>query len=295
VALKAWNALPEAQRKPGAVKLGQRKEVDDGLPKPPPGGLVVKNHLRALGRDDQGRLRHAERQDWLGDSDDPDEQRRHLMAGYKQVRPDIDMKVLEKKYGNMPHWFRVSRRIYQPHPDFMWMTEAEWKSLIPVNLRVGETYPFPDNITRRIFQFHLDLNRTIGDPITQKIMAGELWLKVVKASPDQLQLQVEGFARIRDGHIRNEDLTRKFEARLYGYLEYDRKKGEFTRFDVLALGETYGGFEAGLGHFGYTRPGRSPYGISFELVGNDASPVERHIPPRGSGATYTYEGYFGKP
>ena len=104
---------------------------------------------------------------------------------------------------------------------------------------------------------------------------------------------MEGFAKVRDGHIRKEDLTRKFEARLYGSLDYDRKKGEFTRFDMLALGETYGGFEAGLGHFGYTRPGRSPYGIAFELVGADDSPVERHIPPRGGGGTFTYKGYFG--
>ena len=42
-------------------------------------------------------------------------------------------------------------------------------------------------------------------------------------------------------------LARKFEARLYGYLDYDRQKKSFTRFDMLALGETYGGFEAGLG------------------------------------------------
>jgi hypothetical protein len=294
-ALKAWDALPEEHRKPGSVKLGKRPAGDDGLPKPPPAGLVVKIHLRALGRDNDGRLRHAERRDWLGESDDPDEQRRHLLAGYKKVRPDIDMKVLEKKYGNMPHWFRVSKRIYQPHPDFMWITEAEWKSLIPANPKVGEKYPFPESITRRIFRFHLDLNRTIGDPITQEIMAGELWLKVIKASPGQIQLQVEGFAKVRDGHIRNADLTRKFEARLYGYLDYDRKKGEFIRFDMLALGETYDGFEGGLGHFGYTRPGRSPYGIAFELVGGDDSPALRHIPPRGGGATFTYKGYFGTP
>ncbi len=276
---------------PGAVKLAQRKEgVDDGLPKPPPGGLVVKIYMRALGRDKQGRLRHALRNDWLGDSDDPDEQRRFLMAGYQSIRPDIELKVLENRYRNMPHWFRVSKRIYQPHPDFMWMTEAEWKSLIPASPKVGDKYPFPE----RIFRFHLDLNRTIGDPIAQKVMAGELSLKVVKASPEELRLQVEGLAKVRDGYTQKADLTCKFEARLYGYLDYDRQKESFTRFDMLALGDTYGNFEAGLGHFGYSRRGRSPYGIAFELVGDD-SPVERHIPPRGSGATYTYEGYFGKP
>ncbi len=266
--------------------------MDDGLPKPPPGGLVVKIHMRALGRDKQDRLRHAAREDWLGNSDDPEEQRRYLMAGYKNIRPDIDMQVLEKRYRNMPHWFHVSKRIYQPHPDFMWLTEAEWKSLIPDNPKAGNRYPFPERITQRIFQFHLDLNRTIGDPIRQKVLAGELWLKVVKASPNQLQLKVDGFAKVRDGV--GGDKARKFDARLYGYLDYDRQAGEFTRFDMLALGDTYGNFEAGLGHFGYSRPGRSPYGIAFELVG-DNSPAERHIPPRGGGATYTYEGYFGKP
>jgi len=98
----------------------------------------------------------------------------------------------------MPQRFRVSKRIYQPHPDYMWMTEAEWKSLIPTNPKVGERIPFPENITRRIFQFHLGLNRTIGDPITQRIMAGELWLNLVEAFPNQLKLKVSGFAKVRD-------------------------------------------------------------------------------------------------
>lgn len=289
-ALKAWNDLPLEQRKPGAVKLGQQKAGDDGLPKPPPGGLVVKIYFRALGRDAQGRLRHATPQDWLGDSDDPEQQRRELLAGYQKIRPDMDMQELEKRYGNMPHWFRVSKRIYQPHPDFMWLTEAERKSLIAANPQVGDTYPFPEQVAKRIFQFHLDLNRTIGDPIQQKILAGELWLKVVKTSPKQIQLQVEGFAKVRDGV--GGDNARKFETRLYGYLDYDKQADAFTRFDMLALGETYGGFEAGLGHFGYSRPGRAPYGVAFELVG-DNSPAERHVPPRGAGATFTYEGYFG--
>ena len=33
-------------------------------------------------------------------------------------------------------------------------------------------------------------------------------------------------------------------------------------------------------------------GANIELVGDD-SPAERHVPPRGGGATITYKGYFG--
>ena len=280
-AVKAWDALPEDERKPGAVNVGQREATDDDRPKPPPGGLIVKVYLRALGRDDQGNLRHAVPKDFLGDGD--------LGARYLQILPGRKLRSDETDL--IAQNFRTHKRAYEAHPDYMWLTEEEWKSLVPDMPKVGNTFPVPPGITKRIFRFHLDLNRTIGDPISQKIHLGELSLKVESVSPAEINMRLGGFAKVSDDLSGNNNRT--FEARLYGRLVVDRKKGAFSRFDMLALGDTYGPFEAGLGHWPYSRPGRSPYGIAFGLLDAAASPAERFVPPRGAGPRFTWSSYFG--
>src|SRR5712691_10255214 len=51
--LKNWNALPEAERRPGAVKVGDLGAIDaeNAPPEPPPGGLIIKTYGRVLTRD----------------------------------------------------------------------------------------------------------------------------------------------------------------------------------------------------------------------------------------------------
>lgn len=57
-------------------------------------------------------------------------------------------------------------------------------------------------------------------------------------------------------------------------LTYDPQEKAFTRFDVVAVGDYWGGdYEGGR----FKRPGRTPLGISFELArGNNA--IDR-VPP----------------
>jgi hypothetical protein len=281
-ALKAWDALPEEQRKPNAIKIGEREAGDDSRHEPPPGGLIVKVYLRALGRDKDGRLRHAVPQDFIGDGD--------LRARYLEINPNLESRLKGNQADLIAHHFQTRKRIYEAHPDYMWLTEAEWKSLVPDEAKAGDTFPVPPGISKRIFRFHLDLNRTVGDPIPQKIHVGELSLKVDSVSPEEIDIRLGGFAKVSDDL--SGDNRRTFEARMYGRLVYDRRKAAFSRFDMLALGDTYGPFEAGLGHWPYSRPGRSPYGIAFELLGA-GSPAERYVPPRGAGPRFTWKSYFG--
>ena len=59
---------------------------------------------------------------------------------------------------------------------------------------------------------------------------------------------------------------RGYDARLTGLLTFDPKKKAFTRFDVVAIGDYWGGdYEGGR----FKRPGRTPLGISFELAHGD--------------------------
>jgi hypothetical protein len=59
-ALEKWKQLPLAERKPGAVVIGDMKKVDPNFQrKPPQGGLIVNVYTRILDRDGKGGFCHG--------------------------------------------------------------------------------------------------------------------------------------------------------------------------------------------------------------------------------------------
>jgi hypothetical protein len=70
-----------------------------------------------------------------------------------------------------------------------------------------------------------------------------------------------------------------YEPQLLGYLTFDRRKGRVTRFDVVALGDTYGQLGGDLKYL--YRPGRNPLGVAFAIVPPDGPIADRTVPPRG--------------
>src|SRR5262245_28566337 len=72
--LKAWAALPVAERKAGAVQIPERGQID---PKrvvavaPPEGALIVRVYNRQLGRDAKGDLRYTIAEDYIPALRDP--------------------------------------------------------------------------------------------------------------------------------------------------------------------------------------------------------------------------------
>ena len=96
--LKDWKALPESERKPGAVTVPQASTVDPrraalGLP---PGALVVRVFNRHLGWNEDKSVRYAVTSDYLPGASKA-EVERYVMA----------------------------------QNDFMWIPEKEWQSLVP--------------------------------------------------------------------------------------------------------------------------------------------------------------------
>ena len=107
----------------------------------------------------------------------------------------------------------------------------------------------------------------------EDVRTGGMTLIVDQAGPTLVRLRVEGSALLAN----DADPTkaeRGYDARLAGVLEYDPAKDAVTRFDMLAVGDYWGGdYEGGR----FKRPGRTPLGIAFELTrGDDA--VDR-VPP----------------
>ena len=180
----------------------------------------------------------------------------------------------------------------EAQPDFMWLTEAEWKSLIPTSPKKSDRFAVPAAIADRLVRFHLTPTMAYGesqgwDP--RSIRSRELTLTVTDATADKIELRLDGVALLGADYASYEQKDKKgageqgtsavgYEPKLLGFLTYDVKNKAFTRFDVAALGDTYG--TLGGSSFIFYRAGRQPLGVAFELASGKA-PADR-VPPRAA-------------
>ena len=168
--------------------------------------------------------------------------------------------------------------------DHLWLTEAEWKSLIPARPKQGASQPVPPAIAQRIARFHL-IDNPRGEPPMwnhDEIRKSDLRLTVIEATRERTRLQLDGTVLLSTG-ADAETAERGYDAQLLGFIDYDAKARRIDRFDVVAIGEHWGqgAFTRGA------RPGRTPLGIAFELAGS--APRDR-IPPQ---AARMVDEYFG--
>jgi hypothetical protein len=253
--LAEWAKLSDAERR----ELPEGKELQPLEAKryaPPPGSLVVASFVRNLKRDDKGHLARI-------------------------TREDLKDKVA------YPGWNIVYT---EPARFNLWLKEDEWKSLVPAQPKSGDRFAVPEAIRRRIFRFHL-VDGTYGLPShwrPEHVRAGDLTLTVEQAEPI-LRLRLSGSALLAT----HEDAAKAdhgYEAKLHGVLEYDPGKKAFTRFDVVATGDCWGGdWEGGR----FKRPGRAPLGVAFRLTAGDKA-VDRVPPLVHMDRQQAYDAYFQK-
>jgi hypothetical protein len=169
--------------------------------------------------------------------------------------------------------------------DHLWLTQDEWKSLVPSGVRLGEGYPVPERVARRIARFHL-VDNTRGEPPLWgpgEIRSLAMTLTVAEMTTEQFRLRLDGSALLST-EVDVATAERGFDVRLLGHLTYDRKADRFTRFDIVAVGDHWG---EGLYTAG-ARPGHTPLGIAFELSRGDA-PADR-VPPQAARLRLDYLG-----
>ena len=263
--LKKWHALPEDERKPGAIKVADPGPVADNVRQlaPPAGGLILRTYHRLLTREADGTLRKA------GPADYP----------------------LLSKLGGQDTWVTHFGERWEAQPDVMWIQQAEWKAIVRPEAKVGDRYPLSEPVADRLTRAHLIMGLAYGEcGVCDKkaVRSRTLDLTVTAASADRVELRLDGAVALGADHETSVREDRKgskagrsvqgFEPRVLGYLTFDRKAGSFTRFDVLALGDAYG-TPGGDHHFNY-RPGRYPIGIWLELA--DATKPADRIPPRAA-------------
>jgi hypothetical protein len=232
--------------------------------------LILKIYYRAFMRDGAGKLRYVTGKDLWHDA-----------------QGDKSEAKLESTYPG-------SITTPQAQPDHMWLTEAEWKSLLPANPRPGDQVPMPATVAQRLIRWHLNPLTVYGETNQlgrKEVRAAELKLTVEAVAPKTVRLRLEGFAKLGQEPPAEVALGKVacvdqwgYEPRVLGFLEFDPQKQVITRFDVVALGDHFG--RLGICDSA-ARIGLQPLGIAFELVKGDR-PADR-VPP---GRTPTSRTYF---
>ena len=270
--LEKFRALPEAERRAGAVKVPAIEEAQNLIPSPPKGGLVLRVHARFLARGHDGQLRHARTTDFP------------LML----AKPSV---------------LRSWEKFLQPNTEYLWLTREEWLALVPAQPAQGQRLEVPPAIGLRLARFHLTPQRAMtsegGIVHPQRVHEARLALKVTAVSAQTIAMQLTG--RVHWGSefdaakatTPNGPLAQGYAAPIDGRLVYDRQRKEFTRFDLIANGHTWGRWgDANRRSMYVERPGKAPFGFALELAGE--SPTDR-IPPGGNGRYVTTRGYFDSP
>jgi hypothetical protein len=170
--------------------------------------------------------------------------------------------------------------------DHLWLTKSEWQDLIAKEVKAGDDFAMPAAVAQRIVRFHL-LDNTRGEPpfwTDQEVRQMKMRWTVEEATAKVVRLRLDGSVLLAsDADAKKAE--RGFDASLLGYLEYDPAKKVVTRFDALALGNSWGEATFTLG----ARPGRQPLGIAFELC-KGGKPADA-VPLQGA---RDYHGYLGK-
>jgi hypothetical protein len=174
----------------------------------------------------------------------------------------------------------------QPARDHLWLTEGEWRSLLPASPSKGQRFPMPAKIAERMLRFHL-IDNTRGEPPMwrrEDIRSRDMTLTVEEVTAGQVRLLLEGSALLST-NADADQADRGLDVRLLGHIDFDPGKKAIDRFDVVAVGDHWGDAVFTRG----ARPGRQPLGIVFELA-SGKSAADR-VPPQ---AAREIDAYFGR-
>jgi hypothetical protein len=271
--LEEFRSLPEEDRRPNGGNVPDLKPGESGVPTPPRNGLVLRVHTRALARDGNGGYRPV------------------TLADYPLVKGDPRRFEELQSIGN-----------FGPNVDSMWLTEAEWRSMVPANPVRGQRYDAAPAVVERLARFHLVPNKMVGGTGhwgKAELRTARLSLTVEDVTDERMRLRADGFAHLGSTYEADKatspdgPLRRGYEAPLHGLFEFDRKAGAFTRFDLVAPGDVWGRWgDANNKSLAVERPGRNPVLVAVELA-TGHSPTDR-IPPGGWGH-FLDLGYLGTP
>jgi hypothetical protein len=201
--LSDYRYLPKEQRTPPLEHPAQATPPTRPVPQPPPGGLIVRGYCSFLRRDGKGTTYHASEY-------------------YYRENPD--------------------RWAAETQSDLLWLTEPEWKSLIPAISNVGDRSDVARAIQKRFYST-IAIDYMDGSVNSLPTRDATMTLTVQYADDKSVLLRLDGYARLGkelDNDLRSQSNSRGSEIRALGYIGYDRGKKAITRFDVVGVGEAWG-------------------------------------------------------
>ncbi len=167
--------------------------------------------------------------------------------------------------------------------DYAWFTADEVRDFLPEAVQVGASRELPWRVVRRFARFHL-LDSVRGETPPwrdEDVHAATMTTAVVAVDGDRVHLRLDGrVLNSQDGtwaiapfQEKLEGMTRGYHCRLRGELTFDTQRGAFERFDLIAVGDRWGGTEHNSRQEDLPP---SPMGMVFQIAGS--TPADRTPP-----------------
>lgn len=178
----------------------------------------------------------------------------------------------------------------EPQLDHVWILTSEWQAMIPADPRVGQSLRVPDSVAQRLATFHL-MDKALGCGVfLWENARADLTLRVASVDPGTMHMDLQGLAWIgKKGD---------YPVRLQGRLTVDRIRGEFTRFDLIALGQDEGDMRTPEQRrqrfniwYRVSPQAKLVMAIAFELI-EGSRPIDR-VPPYA--IMFDSERNYGRP
>ena len=239
-ALAAYQRLPKVERRPELPDPSLAKPPQRPVPQPPAGGLILRGYCTYMKRNDEGRF---------------------VRSGeyYYKENPD--------------------RWMAETQSDLLWLTEAEWKSLIPAEPKPGDKIDVAAAIQKR-FYGTIGIDYMEGSVNSVPLRESTLTITVEKADARQILLRADGYVKLGKEFgdaSRDKPETRGCELRVLGEISYDRSQQRVNRFDLVGTGRAWGNKMNYVGREVRLADHPWHYGIACELV-SDTAPADL-IPP----------------
>lgn len=180
--------------------------------------------------------------------------------------------------------------------DYAWFRKTEAREFLPKKLVQGARADVPAALIRRLAAHHIvDYVHCIGYPYDDEHVArASLTSTIVSVEGNLVTLRLTGASvtsqdgpRGQAGH-ENQDQSNQWRGvavKILGRATYDCAAEKFTQFDMVALGERWGGVSMAR----WQDFDRNPIGFEFRLAGD--RPIDR-TPPYGIWGTVSGDKYW---
>ncbi len=163
------------------------------------------------------------------------------------------------------------------NPDQVWFAKKEARGFLPDQLTPGQKGPVSRLIVERLTRFHL-VDNVHGQTIPyapSEVTSSKITSEVTGQDGDLVEVQLSGTTKassdkwLLGGNYwkPQRDWPHGVATKLLGRAVYDRKRGVFTKFEMVALGERWGRTQLN-GRAMYTAA--EPIGFEFSLAAKGA-------------------------